>query len=209
MKKFSFSIPYAFAWALCFEGMFSALYHLCPSKLAFQFDTAFMFVMASLSVMLMYNGIETTPCTEAVHAKRLVEAATFFLFFLVPIFVLNYFGTVYHSEAGLTKAILFFLCLCLWMLIIAVWVLYKLCPKKSADCCKCLDDDIIQLIKSNEKAYQTWRSNKDSDNSATRTATTQQQGQRQQSNKDSKATRTTTTKLSLNAAVVNVTPQIL
>ena len=200
MKKFSFSIPYAFAWALCFEGMFSTLYHL---------DTAFMFVMASLSVMLMYNGIETTPCTEAVHAKRLVEAATFFLFFLVPIFVLNYFGTVYHSEAGLTKAILFFLCLCLWMLIIAVWVLYKLCPKKSADWCKYLDDDIIQLIKSNEKAYQTWRSNKDSDNSATRTATTQQQGQRQQSNKDSKATRTTTTKLSLNAAVVNVTPQIL
>lgn len=99
MKKFSFSIPYAFAWALCFEGMFSTLYHL---------DTAFMFVMASLSVMLMYNGIETTPCTEAVHAKRLVEAATFFLFFLVPIFVLNYFGTVYHSEVGLTKAILFF-----------------------------------------------------------------------------------------------------
>ena len=190
MKKFSFSIPYAFAWALCFEGMFSALYHLCPSKLAFQFDTAFMFVMASLSVMLMYNGIETTPCTEAVHAKRRVEAATFFLFFLVPIFVLNYSGTMYHSEAGLTKAILFFLCLCLWMLIIAVWVLYKLCPKKCADCCKCLDDDIIQLIKSNEKAYQTWRSNKDSDNSATTTETTEQQGQ--QSNKDSDNSATTT-----------------
>ena len=169
-KKFCFSIPYAFAWALCFEGMYSALYHLCPSKLAFQFDTAFMFVMASLSVMLMYNGIETTPCTEAVHAKRRVGAAAFFLFFLVPLFFLNYFGTMYHSEAGLTKKkTLFFLCLLLWTLIIGVWVLYKLCPRKCAEYCgKCLNNDIIKLITSNEKVYQTWRqqsnTNKDSDN---------------------------------------------
>ena len=136
-KKFSFSIPYAFAWALCFEGMYSALYHLCPSKLAFQFDTAFMFVMASLSVILMYNGIETTPCTNAVHAKRRVGAANFFLFFLVPLFVLNYFGTMYHTEAGLTEAIIIFsVCLCLWILIMAVWVVYRLCPKKCTDCYK-------------------------------------------------------------------------
>ena len=154
MNKFSFSIPYAFAWALCFEGMYSALYHLCPSKLAFQFDTAFMFVMASLIVMLMYNGIEATPCTEAVHAKRRVGAANFFLFFLVPLFVLNYFGTMYHSEAGLTKVIPFSICLCLWMLIMAVWVLYKLCPKECTDRCKCFKN--ILLIESNEGAYQTW-----------------------------------------------------
>ena len=158
-KRFCFSIPYAFAWALCFEGMYSALYHLCPSKLAFQFDTAFMFVMASLSVMLMYNGIETTPCTEDVHAKRRVGAAAFFLFFLVPLFFLNYFGTMYHSEAGLTKTkTLFVLCLLLWTLIIGVWVLYKLCPRKCAEYCeKCLTDDIIKLITSNDKVYQTWR----------------------------------------------------
>ena len=154
MNKFSFSIPYAFAWALCFEGMYSALYHLCPSKLAFQFDTAFMFVMASLSVILMYNGIETTPCTKAVHAKRRVGAANFFLFFLVPLFVLNYFGTMYHSEAGLTKVIPFSICLCLWMLIMAVWVLYKLCPKECTDRCICFKS--ILLIASNERAYQTW-----------------------------------------------------
>ena len=154
MNKFSFSIPYAFAWALCFEGMYSALYHLCPSKLAFQFDTAFMFVMASLSVILMYNGIETTPCTNAVHAKRRVGAANFFLFFLVPLFVLNYFGTMYHSEAGLTKVIPFSVCLCLWMLIMAVWVLYKLCPKECTNRCECFQN--ILLIASNKRAYQTW-----------------------------------------------------
>ena len=181
-KKFSFSIPYAFAWALCFEGMYSALYHLCPSKLAFQFDTAFMFVMASLIVMLMYNGIEATPCTEAVHAKRRVGAANFFLFFLVPLFVLNYFGTMYHTEVGLTIAIPFIVCLCLWILIMAVWVVYRLCPKKCTDCCNCccncckcvlstisnkepdktgediplMDENKTEIIESNKKAYETW-----------------------------------------------------
>ena len=57
-RKFSLSIGYAFAWALFFEGSFSALYHLCPSKMTFQFDTAFMFVIAGLIVILLYNGIE-------------------------------------------------------------------------------------------------------------------------------------------------------
>ena len=57
-EKFTFTIGYAFGWALTFEGLFSALYHLCPSKLTFQFDTAFMFVIASLIVVLLYNGID-------------------------------------------------------------------------------------------------------------------------------------------------------
>ena len=36
---------------MIFEGLFSLVYHLCPSKLSFQFDTAFMFVIARLIVM--------------------------------------------------------------------------------------------------------------------------------------------------------------
>ena len=53
--EFSFSIGYAFAWALLFEWLFSTLYHLCPSKITFQFDTAFMFVTSGLNVVVMYN----------------------------------------------------------------------------------------------------------------------------------------------------------
>ena len=123
-KKFSFSIGYAFAWALCFEGMFSALYHLCPSKLTFQFDTAFMFVIAGLSVVLLYNGIEQ-------RSENPVGAANFFLFFLVPLFIFNYFGTMYHSEAGLTSEIKipFFIFLIVWCIVIAVWAGYKLYPE--------------------------------------------------------------------------------
>ena len=126
-KRYSFSIGYALAWALCFQGMFSALYHFCPSRFTFQFDTAFMFVIAGLSVILLYNGIERQPCTTEVEAKSRVEAANLFLFFLVPLLIFNYFGTMYHSEAGLDKKfqIPFFLFFIVWFLIIATWAGYK------------------------------------------------------------------------------------
>ena len=126
-KRYSFSIGYALAWALCFQGMFSALYHFCPSRFTFQFDTAFMFVIAGLSVILLYNGIERQPCTTEVKAKSRVEAANLFLFFLVPLLIFNYFGTMYHSEAGLDKKfqIPFFLFFIVWFLIIATWAGYK------------------------------------------------------------------------------------
>ena len=148
-KRYSFSIGYALAWALCFQGVFSALYHFCPSRFTFQFDTAFMFVIAGLSVILLYNGIERQPCTTEVEAKSRVEAANLFLFFLVPLLIFNYFGTMYHSETGLDKKIQisFFFFLIAWFLIIALWAGYKLhavCSKlfcKSCEshckCCKC------------------------------------------------------------------------
>ena len=126
-KRYSFSMGYALAWALFFQGMFSALYHFCPSRFTFQFDTAFMFVIAGLSVILLYNGIERQPCTTEVKAKSRVEAANFFLLFLVPLLIFNYFGTMYHSEAGLDKKfqIPFFLFFIVWFLIIATWAGYK------------------------------------------------------------------------------------
>ena len=151
-KRYSFSIGYALAWALCFQGMFSALYHFCPSRFTFQFDTAFMFVIAGLSVILLYNGIERQPCTTEVEAKSRVEAANLFLFFLVPLLIFNYFGTMYHSKAGLDKKfqILFFFFLIVWFLIIAVWAGYKLYAVKSCEshceCCKCCTCGCIKGI---------------------------------------------------------------
>ena len=133
-KKFSFSIGYAFAWALFFEGLFSSLYHLCPSKMTFQFDTAFMFVIAGLIVVLLNNGIKLEECPSKGEAKGpgRVGAANFFLCFVVPLFVFNYFGSLYHSEAGLVMPVkaTFFVLLTLWCIGIAIWAGYKLCPKE-------------------------------------------------------------------------------
>ncbi len=132
-KRFTFTIGYAFAWALIFEGFFSSLYHLCPSKLTFQFDTAFMFVIASLIVILLYNGIELQECS--INVTDRVGAANFFLYFLVPLYFFNYLGTMYHSEAGLitSVSVAFFSLLLIWCLCMVWWASYKLYPETCSE----------------------------------------------------------------------------
>ena len=123
---FSFTIGYAFAWALLFEGSFSMLYHLCPSKMTFQFDTAFMFVISGLIVVVMYNGIKIKNCLADGKARGHVGATNFFLAFVVPLYFLNYLGSLAHSREGLIPTWVWGILLFLWCLIIFVWVSYKL-----------------------------------------------------------------------------------
>ena len=113
-----FSIGYAFAWAMIFEGLFSLVYHLCPCKLPFQFDTAFMFVIAGLIVISLYNGTATNP----------VKAVHFFLCFLVPLFIFNYLGAVRHSQTVLPTPlqIPLYIALAVWFVLIVFWVRLKL-----------------------------------------------------------------------------------
>ena len=155
-KQFTFTIGYAFGWALTFEGLFSALYHLCPSKLTFQFDTAFMFVIASLIVVLLYNGIDKQEYSGNVAAENQVAAANLFLYFLVPLFIFNYLGTMHHSEPPLMMSIdiPFLVFLAVWVALMAWWPGYKLCPEK----CSCNKEgtrnepDTAESEESNEEA---------------------------------------------------------
>ena len=123
--QYAFSMGYAFAWALFFEGCFSLVYHLCPTKLTFQFDTGFMFVIAGLIVVLLYNGIEMK---ENSRKKGLVDAANFFLFFLVPLYMFNYLGTLSHSENELVNAPAFFTFAAIWWILITFWTGWKVFP---------------------------------------------------------------------------------
>ena len=139
--QYAFSMGYAFAWALFFEGCFSLVYHLCPSKLTFQFDTGFMFVIAGLIVVLLYNGIEMK---ENSGERGFVDAANFFLYFLVPLYIFNYFGTLSHSETELVNAPAFFTFVVIWWIFITFWTGWKLFPDFSCSTsyikenpCKC------------------------------------------------------------------------
>ena len=123
--QYAFSMGYAFAWALFFEGCFSLVYHLCPSELTFQFDTGFMFVIAGLIVVLLYNGIEMK---ENSGERGLVDAANFFLYFLVPLYIFNYFGTLSHSETGLVNTAVFLIFAAIWWIFITFWTGWKLFP---------------------------------------------------------------------------------
>ena len=50
-----YGIFYAMGWALIFEGVFSACYHVCPTNENFQFDTTFMYVIAILCFIKIYQ----------------------------------------------------------------------------------------------------------------------------------------------------------
>ncbi|KAL5463661.1 hypothetical protein EMCRGX_G032576 [Ephydatia muelleri] len=47
---------YAMGFALIGEGVMSALYHVCPSDINFQFDTTFMFIIAGLIIAKMIQN---------------------------------------------------------------------------------------------------------------------------------------------------------
>ena len=129
-RKYTFSIGYAFAWGLIFEGCFSMLYHFCPTKLTFQFDTAFMFVISGLIVLSLYNGISFKECANGqTLPERPVDASNFFLYFIVPLYVFNYFGSLFYSSTGslsLGMQIAFVICLVVYYIIIFSWAGVKL-----------------------------------------------------------------------------------
>ena len=49
------SIYYTLGIALFMEGIFSGIFHVCPSTLNFQFDTTFMFFGIALSFLALYQ----------------------------------------------------------------------------------------------------------------------------------------------------------
>ena len=124
-RRISFSIGYAFSWALLFEGLFSMLYHLCPTKMTFQFDLAFMFVISGLIVVVMYNGIQLNHAGEGERGGH-VGASNFYLGFIVPLYILNYLGSLNHSKEGLIPTAAWATPLALWAFFIFNWVGYKL-----------------------------------------------------------------------------------
>ncbi|XP_078376250.1 uncharacterized protein LOC144659640 [Oculina patagonica] len=87
-----------------------------------------MFVIAGLVVLLLYNGIELNECPNSDGVKSPVGALNFFLFFIVPLFIFNYFGSLYHSESGLSKALqgVFFTFLIIWWFALVFWAFHKL-----------------------------------------------------------------------------------
>lgn len=51
-----YGIYYAMGTSLIIEGVLSACYHICPSQSNYQFDTSFMYVMAVLSSVKLYQN---------------------------------------------------------------------------------------------------------------------------------------------------------
>ena len=50
-----YGLYYAMGLSLFMEGVMSACYHICPTNVTFQFDTTFMYLMAVLMFMKLYQ----------------------------------------------------------------------------------------------------------------------------------------------------------
>ena len=127
-ERYCFSIGYAYSWAFVFQGLFSALYHLCPSRFTFQFDSAFMFIIAGLTVLTLYNGNEQNRFQNKINKKYPVRASNFFLFFIVPLFFFNLFFPLLNPNSGLNKVMqmVFIAFLIIWWFAMVYWAYLKL-----------------------------------------------------------------------------------
>ena len=61
------SLYYSLGITLMFEGLCSATYHICPTKLNFQFDTTFMFMGAILMFLTLYHKRHPAPYPMKVY----------------------------------------------------------------------------------------------------------------------------------------------
>jgi len=62
------SLYYALGWSVTLEGVFSGLYHLCPSRVNFQFDTTFMTIGAALLFISLHQKRQPTAISGAFRA---------------------------------------------------------------------------------------------------------------------------------------------
>ena len=132
-RPYDYSVAYALAWALVFEGLFSAMYHLCPSRLTFQFDSAFMFIISGLVVIALFNCrvnsealMDDEEKEEKHPSKTTVQAPKYFLFFVAPLLVFNYVGSVRDTD-GLTSffEVTYWIALVIWLIALYIWTFQK------------------------------------------------------------------------------------
>ena len=133
VRKESFSIMYAFAWSLLFQGIFSSCYHICPSRMTFQFDSAFMFVICALVLVAAYNSLvdksqrqQDTEDGSQCCGKPVYEVKVF-LFFVIPLLLLNYMGSIRDTDGFLLfPDALFYFSSIFWITCMFYWVFRRL-----------------------------------------------------------------------------------
>lgn len=84
-----YGLLYSMGLALVMEGVLSACYHLCPNKMNFQFDSSFMYVIAVLVMIKLYQNR---------HSDIIPSAHTTFIV-LAVIMTLGLFGILFPSVA--------------------------------------------------------------------------------------------------------------
>lgn len=114
-KKFGipqhFGLFYAMGLALIMEGIMSACYHVCPNYTNFQFDTSFMYIIACLCMLKIY---------QSRHPDISAKAHTSYIFMAFVILV-AVIGVLYSTEIFW---LVFAVCHMLGSLCMSVYIYY-------------------------------------------------------------------------------------
>ncbi|XP_061407067.1 SID1 transmembrane family member 2-like isoform X2 [Lethenteron reissneri] len=73
-----FGLFYSMGFALMMEGVLSACYHVCPNYSNFQFDTAFMYIIAGLCMLKLYQKRHSDVNASAYKAYASFAVVIFF-----------------------------------------------------------------------------------------------------------------------------------
>uniref|UniRef100_S4RI57 SID1 transmembrane family member 1 n=1 Tax=Petromyzon marinus TaxID=7757 RepID=S4RI57_PETMA len=73
-----FGLFYSMGFALMMEGVLSACYHVCPNYSNFQFDTAFMYIIAGLCMLKLYQKRHSDVNASAYKAYASFAVIIFF-----------------------------------------------------------------------------------------------------------------------------------
>merc|ERR1719150_288737 len=84
-----YGLYFAMGLALCMEGVMSRSYHVCPTNVTFQFDTTFMYLIAVLMFMKLY---------QVRHADVSANAVGVFFGLGVALFLETF--SIYYSGPG-------------------------------------------------------------------------------------------------------------
>ncbi|KYQ92937.1 transmembrane protein [Tieghemostelium lacteum] len=116
------SLYYSMGLTILLEGFFSALYHVCPSRLNFQFDTTFMLIGSGLLFFTLHQKRHATYTAGAFKAFTFFSLFIFFNFlsltninpyvfwalFMILFAYISIFGSAYllaHRRLGLNPSV--------------------------------------------------------------------------------------------------------
>jgi len=88
------SIFYTLGLSMIFQGVFSMIFHICPSNVSLQFDTTMMYIMLTLCFIKIYQFRHPDTSTNAYHFMYLIsitlmlEALSLYMFTPTPKLIL-------------------------------------------------------------------------------------------------------------------------
>lgn len=94
-----YGLFYSMGLALSMEGIMSACYHMCPSFSNFQFDTAYMYILAALIMLKIYQS-RHPDINASAHSAYMVMAV---------VILLGVTGVIYGGETFWIAFTIFFL----------------------------------------------------------------------------------------------------